>query len=184
VGTAHEGQAAGRRVVIVSGAPGAGKTTIATGLAPLLGLPLLAKDLIKEALWDALDPPVADLAWSRRVGAAAMEVLWSVAAQCPAVVLEANFRPASAYEQERLRALGGTVVEVYCSCPPEEAARRYAARAAGEGHHRAHVLPVLDPELLAEFDRPMGVGELVSLDTTAPVDVDRLARTVSALLAR
>jgi adenylate kinase family enzyme len=36
-----------RSIVLVSGAPGAGKTTLAGPLARLLGLPLIAKDDIK-----------------------------------------------------------------------------------------------------------------------------------------
>jgi adenylate kinase family enzyme len=43
-----------RRVVLVSGAPGAGKTTLASALAPALGFPLIAKDHIKETLVDVL----------------------------------------------------------------------------------------------------------------------------------
>jgi adenylate kinase family enzyme len=42
-----------KRVVLVSGAPGSGKTTIAVPLAAELGLPLLSKDIIKEQLFDA-----------------------------------------------------------------------------------------------------------------------------------
>jgi len=38
----------------VGGAPGAGKTTLATALAAALGSPLLPKDVIKEGLMDAL----------------------------------------------------------------------------------------------------------------------------------
>jgi predicted kinase len=43
-----------RRVVLVSGAPGAGKSTLAVPLAAELGFMLLRKDQIKEKLHDAL----------------------------------------------------------------------------------------------------------------------------------
>ena len=36
--------------------------------------------------------------------------------------------------------------------------------------------------MLAEFDGPMGLGEVVAVDTTAPVDVAALAVRVAALL--
>src|SRR5690348_5875164 len=86
-----------RQFVLVSGAPAAGKTTLARSLAPLLGLSLIAKDDIKEALFDALGGPPGDLAWSRKVGGAAMETLWRLAEQSAGAILEANFRPHSAY---------------------------------------------------------------------------------------
>ena len=169
----------GRRIVLVSGAPGAGKTTLARRLAPMLGLPLVSKDVIKEGLWDALAPPPGDLRWSRRLGAAAMELLWSVAADAPSVVLEANFRPHSAYERSKLLSLGGSTVEVYCSCPPSLAAERYARRARDPRHHPAHVLTELDEDLLAEFDGPMRIGTLVEVDTTRPLDAVALAAEVA-----
>src|SRR6185437_10426899 len=98
--------AAGRRVVIVSGVPGAGKSTLAGPLAAGLGFALLGKDRIKETLHDALSAPEADGLWSGRqwtkwLGGAAMELLWTLAADAPAVVLEANFRPRSEYERDR-----------------------------------------------------------------------------------
>lgn len=55
-----------RQIVIVSGAPGAGKTTLAVPFAAAIGFPLVAKDYLKETLWDALEPPIGDLTWSRR----------------------------------------------------------------------------------------------------------------------
>src|SRR6185295_8584245 len=63
--------------VLVSGLPGSGKTTIAAPLATALDLPLLARDSIKESLWDALG--AGDLAWSRRLGAASAETFWRLA---------------------------------------------------------------------------------------------------------
>jgi len=166
----------GRRVVLVSGAPGSGKTSLAAPLAAELGFALLGKDRIKETLHDALGAPEPDLAWSRRLGGAAMELLWALAADAPAVVLEANFRPRSAYERDRISALCPRPVEVNCVCPPELAARRYAQRATAS--HPVHVVITLSPAFLAEFDRPVGIGDLITVDTTGPVDAVALADRV------
>ncbi len=164
--------------MLVSGAPGAGKTSLAVELAETLELPLLAKDVIKETLWDVLEPPSGDLRWSRRLGAAAMELLWTLAERCPAAVVEANFRPHSAYERSRIQTLSSGVVEVYCWCPPELAAARYAARHADPAHHPAHVLPTLSTDQLGEYDRPVGLGTVIRVDTTASVDVGGVAKQV------
>jgi predicted kinase len=136
------GQAdSGRRLVLVSGPPGAGKSTLARPLAAELGFALLSKDLIKEALHDALGQD-ADLAWSRRLGAAAMELLWALAADSPAALLEANFWPNHPQTAEHLRGLAACTVEVHCSCPIEECRRRYAERAASR-----HVVHAEAPRL-------------------------------------
>lgn len=168
-----------RRLVYVSGAPGAGKTSLAGPLAAELGYALVTKDTIKETLHDALDAPDPDLAWSRRLGAAAMELVWTLAAQAPDVVIEANFRPYSAYQRGRLVGLGGRPVEVYCSCPAELASARYNARAT----HPVHVIKSLPASAMAEYDRPVGIGGLVTVNTTGPVDVTSVAARVRALHA-
>ena len=155
---------------------------MAVPLAAALGLPLLAKDHIKETLFDALDCPEGDLAASRRVGAASMELLWGLAERFPSVVLEANFRPHSAYERARINALQARLIEVHCLCPAAMAAQRYEARASSASHHRAHVLARLSDDLLGEFDRPMGVGYLIQVDTTKPVDVPGVTASIQAIL--
>lgn len=170
-----------RQIVLVSGPPGAGKTTLAVPLAAQLGFPLLTKDTIKEAVWDALDSPAGDLAWSQRVGGAAMQVLWAVAACCPQAVLEANFRPHSDHERTRLIALQARIVEVYCACSPAEALRRYTER--GPHRHPTHVLHTLPPESLAQYDQPFGLGPVIELDTEQPVELDRIVQQVRAHLA-
>jgi predicted kinase len=172
--------ASGRKLVLVSGAPGSGKTSLAGPLAAELGFALLGKDRIKETLHDAMGAPAPDREWSRRLGAAAMELLWTLAADAPAVVLEANFRPYSAYERDRISALCARPVEVNCVCPPGLAARRYTERAAT--CHPVHVVTSLTPDQLAEYDRPVGLGELITVDTTGPVDVAALAEIVRARL--
>jgi predicted kinase len=167
-----------RKLVYVSGAPGSGKTTLAAPLAAELGYPLLRKDRIKETLHDALGAPEPDLAWSRRLGAAAMELLWALAADAPAVVIEANFRPYSEYERAKLSGLAEQPVEVHCVCPAELALRRYNARTT----HPVHVVTSLQLEAMTEYDRPVGIGALVTVDTTVTVDVGAVAAAVRGCL--
>ncbi len=129
-----------RQLVYVSGAPGAGKTSQAVPLAAALGLPLLTKDRIKETLHDVFGAPEPDLAWSHSLGGVAMELLWALAADAPAVMIEANCRPYSQHTREKLSALAVSPVEVYCTCPPEPAVQRYNARRT----HPVHVVTTLE----------------------------------------
>jgi len=169
---------ADRRLVLVSGPPAAGKTTIASPLAAELGFSLLAKDRIKEALHDALGQEI-DLAWSRRLGAASMELLWVLAADAPSVVLEANFWPDDPRHQARLLDLGTTPVEVHCLCPIDECMRRYSER--GSARHAVHVDSHQLRMTAEEFEksaRPLGLGPVIAVDTTRPVDIRALASEI------
>src|SRR5437773_12423980 len=103
--------AAKPRSIVVSGAPGTGKSTVAAHLASELGWPLLSLDPMKEALADALG--LGDERWSDRLGDAAAEILFRQAAAFPAAVAEGWWR-----RERRTRAV--TVfagwMEVFCHC--------------------------------------------------------------------
>lgn len=173
-----------RELVLVSGAPGAGKSTLAGPLAAQLGLPLLSKDVIKETLFDSIghvdEDPVAS---SRRLGGAAMALLWRLAACYPAVVLEANFRGASVYERARVAELCARPVEVWCRVPPELALCRYDERAARPDHHQVHAGRTTSLDAIAEFQQPFNLGPVIEVDTSGPVDVTSVAHLVQAALA-
>lgn len=168
-------------IVLVSGGPGAGKTTLARPLAAALALPLLSKDVLKESIYDSLGFDPGDAAASKLAGSAAMELLWALAADCPRVVLEANFRPSSDDERRRIAELRRLTIEVYCACPVDLASERFVARAARPGHHGAHP-KTLSAAAMAEWNRPLDVGALIEVDTTAAVDVDQLARRIRTML--
>ena len=55
------------RLVLVTGAPASGKTTLADRLGPALCLPVLSRDRLKALLADALpEPAAADMALLRQ----------------------------------------------------------------------------------------------------------------------
>src|SRR5688572_14123159 len=79
-------------LVLPTGPPGAGNTTLAAPLARALGLPLVARDDLKEALYGDLG--TGDVEWTRRLGRASFTLLFLVASRVLAagtsVVVEAN----------------------------------------------------------------------------------------------
>lgn len=160
--------------VLVGGWPGSGKTTLAQALAPALGLGYLGKDVLKEQLMAELGDP-ADVQASRRLGAMAARVLLRLAADLPGAVLDSTWYD---YARPLVDALPGVTVEVRCLVPRALAEERYRARRRGTGHLDDLRTP---DELWGAPVRPLGVGPLIEVDTSAPVDVVRLAARIREL---
>lgn len=166
--------------VVVSGPPASGKTTLASALAPALGLPLIAKDTIKQALMTVL--PVPDVPASRAIGRASVAALLAVAAEAPAAVLESVWHRSHAVAD--LGNLPGSLVEVFCRCDPEIAAQRYArragTRAAGHFDAKRTIAELWDDDVA----RPVAGGwPVIEADTTAHVDVTSLIERIRAAVA-
>jgi predicted kinase len=157
------------RLVIVGGAPATGKTTLARTLGTSLGLPVITKDDVKEAL--ATPFSTGDRDWSRQLGAAAYGALFAVAelilSAGHGLVLESNFRAGiSDAALLALARLAPTVV-IVCRIPDALRRQRFEERAAA-GRHRVHVdSAVLDEwrEDDTEFLIDIGTPRLV-VDTT------------------
>ena len=160
-------------LIVVAGAPGSGKTTLARELSARLDMPLLAKDDVKEALFDALG--TGDREWSRRLGSATYEVLFVVARRLlesgTSCLVESNF-----IDVEPFRALPpARVVQLFCSAPAGVVLERYAARRRHPGHLDEAIVEELRRRLDAGEWRPLELdGELIELDTAQAVDVDAL----------
>ena len=164
-------------VVVVQGPPAAGKTTVARELAALLHLPLIAKDTIKEALFDELG--TGDLAWSARLGAATYLVLGALVEESAgtgaSLVLEGNFVRGSELEAQ-LAALPTRIVQVHCSAPLELLLERYASRGRHPGHLDNERIDALREAVESRKHDPLELpGETIRIDTSGPVDLAALA---------
>ena len=128
------------RVLVVTGLPGAGKSTLAAELARRYRLPLLGKDFIKEPLLDVLG--AADPSASRKLSDASFATMFRLAAEWVrgghGFILEGNFRPGE--HEAPLRVAFGSVqaVQVLCRVSEAERVTRLAARQADPSRHAGH----------------------------------------------
>lgn len=161
--------------VLVGGWPGSGKTTLSRALALELGIPYLSKDVLKEALMDALGAP-ATVEESRELGRAAVFAVLGAARGCHGAVIDSTWYP---YSEPLVRALPGPVVEVRCKLPLDVARARYHDRIRDERHlDRLRI----EAELWGSDVAPLGVGPLVEVNTGEPVDPANVADAVRSAL--
>jgi predicted kinase len=138
--------------VVVTGLPGTGKSVLAGAIAARRACLLIAKDAVKEPLFDVLGAPTG--ADSRRLSDASFAVLFRLATDYVrngwSIVLEGNFR-----HGEHAAALGqalepARVLQVLCVVEESERRARLAARADDSWRHPLHrdreVLEAPSPE--------------------------------------
>jgi predicted kinase len=159
-------------LVVVTGPPAAGKTTIAREIASSLRLPLITKDTIKEALFDGLG--TGDLAWSQRLAPPTFLVMLallddSIAAGA-SVVVEANFVRG---EESRLAAQPARFVQIHCSAPLDVLLERYGRRERHPGHVDSRRIDALRDAVESGRHDPLDLpGETIRLDTSHEVELD------------
>lgn len=161
-------------VVLVTGHPATGKTTLARYLAEELALPLIWKDQIKETLFDILG--TTSIERSRELGVAAWALLYDQVENLLRAnvshVVESNFDPAYAngHWQELRRGYDFRLIQVRCETDPEILLKRYRQRILDGERHFGHWDASDDREFLDSIRQHMGwvaiKSERLSFDTT------------------
>jgi predicted kinase len=160
-------------LVVVSGPPGSGKTTLAHRLAAAIGCPAICRDEIKEGMVHNLPGfvPGHDDDPSPAANGTFFSVLETLLRAGVTTVAEAAF-------QDRLWRPGleplqplARVRILHCTVDPELALRRSLRRSAENQHRRAHPDPgpADAAEYLARlraFERVALAAPLVEVDTT------------------
>lgn len=193
-------------IIVLAGMPASGKSTVAARLSAAFSLPVLAKDDLKEALFDTLG--FSCYAEKRRLDHAANAVLLRAArallASGQSVILDNNFDTLSAQAlDELIREFGARCVTVFFGGDTEAFYRRYVERDRLHLRHLGHVVQEHYP--LREGDSPdhdmtreefrekfekRGMasvhieGARIDIDATDPaaIDVDRLIRDITEVL--
>ncbi len=167
------------RLILVTGLPGTGKSTLARAIASRYRVPILCKDTIKEPLLDRIG--AADRAGSRRLSDASFAIMFGLARECLKagvdLVLEGNFRPGEHEEplQASMVDFAVEVAQVLCRTTESVRVARLKARAADPSRHPGH----RDVESATEAPQPTNdflalPGERFAFDSDAQsaADVD------------
>lgn len=174
-----------RCAILVNGVPASGKSTVSRKISAELGLPLLALDTLKEALFAELG--TGDRLHNRRFGRASFGAIWAIVGEFPkgsTVVVDAwfGFQPLAVLQDHLARADVTRLVEVWCHAPSEVIAQRYTERAAAR--HGGHLGLDYVPELrkLAAEAMPLDIAPMVLIDTNQPIEWEGIVGRVRAFI--
>jgi hypothetical protein len=166
-----------RPFVVVTGLPGAGKTTIAEPLAAALVVRHISKDAIEEALFDVVG--FGGWEFSKTLSRASDLAMVRIAQDLDGAVLDNFWHPDLV--GELLAPVHGRTIEVCCRCDPDVAYKRFRSRHRHPGHADDE-----NPEDVSSFRAqgerfPLGsIGPVVEADGEHSSDIATLASMVRA----
>ena len=181
-------------LIIITGSPCSGKTTLSRLLNKELDVALISKDGIKEILYDSLG--CDDLDWSRKLGDATFHLLFyfieSQISKGNSLLVECPFIPkfhTKSFTELRAKC-AFDIFQIVCSADVDVLYQRNVERSQSPDRHPAHRLgpPSHDNMKKAAADNTYGVMELdgtvYEYDTTdfEKVDNEKLIESIKERL--
>lgn len=129
-------------LIIVSGPPCSGKTTLAKSIAQKFNLPLITKDSLKEILFDTVG--WKDREWSKKIGSASFSIMHyildSLMATGQSIIIEGNFKTEfeSQHLSPRLNKYNYRSVQIMCQCDGQILFERFKQRSESGNRHPGH----------------------------------------------
>jgi len=185
-------------LIIISGPPCSGKTTLGGWLAQELKVPLFHRDGFKEVLFECLG--WRDLEWSQQLDGTGYALLYYVAELLlkaeRSIIIESNFDPQ--FDVQRLRALAArhpfSPLQIRCMAEGAVLFERFKQRVRSGKRHPGHLdelnIPVYEPisrEGPGKRNDFLDIGgERIDVETTefAALDYQHILALVRAAMAR
>lgn len=162
-------------LIIITGLPGTGKTTLGKKLAEEFSLPFICKDDIKEFLFDNLG--WKDREWSKKLGIASYELLYYIVEvnlkAGKSLIVETNFHPTLSTEKflDMKKKYDFESFQIRCVTDGEILFDRFKKRANSDERHPGHIdnwsINEWQPILLQGKIETLNIGgEIFDIDTS------------------
>lgn len=173
-----------KRIIVMSGLPGSGKTTLGRELADIFRFEFLDKDDILESLLSKHVDFNTDL--RSRLSREADVIFRDQAVKAGNAILTSFWRhptnkSTAGTPSDWLPSITKDIVEVYCHCYVETAVERFLNRK----RHPGHMDHLRDRAMLkTQFENlcgswPLGFGDLIEIDTTKPINAEEVFQAIS-----
>ncbi|MFA5894583.1 MAG: AAA family ATPase [Candidatus Shapirobacteria bacterium] len=187
------------KLIVITGAPGTGKTTIAKKISEEFSLPLIIKDKIKESLFDNLgwDIPGWDPdSWQKKIGIGSIELMHYFSriliSKTVSHIIESNFVPK--FADQKLTDLRTkypfSIFQIYVKCDHKVLIDRFKKRVSDPSRHPGHGEETYFDELeealsTNRFDKLSVFDDIFEIDTTNfdKIDYQELSARLSQFLS-
>src|ERR1041385_7594983 len=180
-------------IIIVTGRPAAGKSTLAKWLSQELKFPLVSKDSIREVLFDRLG--WKDRKWVEELGKGSVDMMFYFAkpelAVGRSIIMDNSFYPpvSNSRFQDLEKEYNAESVQIVCNSDRETLFQRFKSRANTGNRHPGHGDQEVLEELYANLaDNSPSIleigGSIIEVDTTdfAKVDYPMILQEVKSIL--
>jgi predicted kinase len=174
-------------IIIITGLPATGKTTLSKKLSSKLKIPLINKDAMKELLFDSLG--WSDREWSKKLGMATFDLLYHIMEVFmkakASFIVECNFK--HEFDSKKLLKLKKKYkffpIQIICEAEGKKIFRRFKKRFFSGKRHPGHrdevVCEELKDHLLKGEYKPLQIGgEIIKVNTSnfSLIDIDALVK--------